>query len=202
MVEEAKELGKDLIKNTKEVVVERFFSPMYFYFIIAWVICNWKFMYSIIFQSSDALDTLKIDYLLKFYPTDSIWDILYNIWSLFLAPAVSTYIVIWWFSILSEKSYERFEKYKSNKRTIFRKLEYTEKVVIATEQRKIREQESDKDELRYIDNEDFNTWLDESQENIQVLGVDYLPSEILFNTDPTSYKEQLNEFLIQKNNEE
>lgn len=81
-------------------------------------------------------------------------------------------------------------------------MEYTEKVVIATEQRKIREQESDKDELRYIDNEDFNTWLDESQENIQVLGVDYLPSEILFNTDPTSYKEQLNEFLIQKNNEE
>lgn len=198
MLEEAKDLGKEIIKDTKEVVIERFFSPMYFYFILAWIIYNWTFVYSLLFVESSTLEKYKVDYLLSFYPTDTFLKVLHNFWCVLLGPAVSTYLLIWWVSKLSEKSFERFEMYKSNKRTIKRGLEYTEKVKIAKEQRKIRDEESDKNEIGYNDNEEFNSWLDDNQEDVQVSGVNYLPSEVLYNTDYESYKEQLNDFLAQE----
>lgn len=198
MIEEAKDIGKEILKDTKEVVIERFFSPMYFYFIMAWILCNWTFVYSLLFVESNTLKKYKVDYLLSFYPTNTFLEVLYNLWSMLIGPAFSTYLLIWWVSRLSEKSFERFEVYKSNKRTIQRGLVYTEKVKIAKEERKIRDEESDKNDIRYIDQEEFNTWLDDRQENIEVSGVNYLPSEVLYNTDYESYKEQLNEFLVQE----
>jgi hypothetical protein len=199
MVEEAKDLGKEILKDAKEVIIERFFSPMYFYFIMAWILCNWTFAYSLLFVESNSLKKYKVDYLLSFYPTDTFLEVLYNIWSMLIGPAFSTYLLIWWVSRLSEKSFERFEIYKSNKRTIQRGLVYTEKVKIAKEERKIRDEESDKNDIRYIDQEEFNTWLDDSQENVEVSGVNYLPSEVLYSTDYESYKEQLNEYLAENN---
>lgn len=194
MLEEAKDLGKEIIKDTKEVIIERFFSPMYFYFIMAWIIYNWTFIYSLLFVDSNKFKKFKIDYLLSFYPTNSFWDYVCNFWHVILGPAVSTYILIWWVSIWSEKSFERFEEYKLNKKTIKRLLEYKEKVKIAKEEREIRDQESDKPEVQYTDNEDFNKWLDDSQENITVGTLSYSPSEVLFNTDIKSYIEVLDEY--------
>ncbi|MBJ2124487.1 hypothetical protein [Flavobacterium sp. IB48] len=194
MLEEAKDLGKEIIKDTKEVVIERFFSPMYFYFIMAWIIYNWTFIYSLLFVDSDKFKKFKIDYLLSFYPTNSFWDYVCNFWHVILGPSVSTYILIWWVSIWSEKSFERFEQYKSNKRTIKRKLEYEEKVTVAKEERKIRNEESDKNSIKYIDNEDFNDWFDDSNETVMIAGLSYKPSEALYNTDFESYKEALEEY--------
>lgn len=194
MIEEAKDLGKEILKDTKEVVIERFFSPMYFYFIMAWVIYNWTFIYSLLFVESTKFKKFKLDYLLSFYPTTGFWDYAHNFWYILLGPAVSTYILIWWVSIWSEKSFKRFEEYKLNKKTIKRLLEYKEKVKIAKEEREIRDQESDKPEVRYIDNEDFNKWLDDSQENVMVGTLSYSPSEVLFNTDIKSYIEALEEY--------
>lgn len=194
MVEEAKELGKEILKDAKEVVIERFFSPMYFYFIMAWIIYNWTFVYSLLFVDSSKFKKFKLDYLLGFYPTNGFWDYVHNFWYVLLGPAVSTYVLIWWISIWSEESFKRFEKYKSNKRTIKRKLEYEEKYTIAKEQRKIRDEESDKPEIRYVDNQEFNTWLDASQENVTVGTISFSPSEVLFNTDFASYKDALEEY--------
>ena len=189
MIEEAKDLGKEIIKDTKEVIIERFFSPMYFYFIMAWIIYNWTFIYSLLFVESTKFKKFKLDYLLSFYPTTGFLDYLHNFWYVLLGPALSTYILIWWISIWSEKSFKRFEEYKLNKKTIKRLLEYKEKVKIAKEEREIRDQESDKPEIRYIDNEDFNKWLDDSQENVKVGILSYSPSEVLYNTDFDSYKD-------------
>ncbi|OXA93786.1 hypothetical protein [Flavobacterium hercynium] len=194
MLEEAKDLGKEMLKDTKEVVIERFFSPMYFYFIMAWIIYNWTFVYSLLFVESTKFKKLKLDYLLSFYPTTDFWEYIHNFWYVFLGPSISTFILIWFISIWSEKSFERFEKYKSNKRTIKRKLEYEEKYMIAKEQRKIRDEESDKPEILYLDNQEFNTWLDSSQENIMVGELSFSPSEVLFNTDFDSYKDTLEEY--------
>ena len=193
MIEEAKDLGKEIIKDTKEVIIERFFSPMYFYFIMAWIIYNWTFIYSLLFVESTKFKKFKLDYLLSFYPTTGFLDYLHNFWYVLLGPALSTYILIWWISIWSEKSFKRFEEYKLNKKTIKRLLEYKEKVKIAKEEREIRDQESDKPEIRYIDNEDFNKWLDDSQENVKVGILSYSPSEVLYNTDFDSYKDALTE---------
>lgn len=198
MIEETKELGKEIINDTKEVVIERFFSPMYFYFILAWIIYNWTFIYSLLFVNSQKIKKFKLDYLLSFYPTNSFWDYLCNFWYVLLGPALSTYIIIWWFSKLSEKSYGKFEEYKSNKRSIKRLLDYQEKVKIATEERKIREQESDKPKIRYNDNDDFNNSLDEIYGDVEISGIKYTSSDLLYNTDYEAYVEQLNEFNTNK----
>lgn len=205
MIEAAKDLGKEIIKDTKEVVIERFFSPMYFYFIMAWIIYNWTFVYSLLFVESTNFKKFKLDYLLSFYPTNDFWDHTHNFWYVLLGPAVSTYILIWWISIWSEKSFKRFEEYKLNKKTIKRLLEYKEKVKIAKEEREIRDQESDKPKIRYIDNQEFNTWLDASQENVKVGILSYSPSEVLYSTDFDSYKDALEEYNnreIEEENEE
>lgn len=197
MVDEAKDLSKEILKDAKEVIIERFFSPMYFYFMLAWIIYNWTFIYSLLFVESAKFKKFKLDYLLSFYPTNGFLDYLQNFWYVLLGPAVSTYILIWWISIWSEKSFKRFEEYKSNKKTIKRLLEYKEKVKIAKEEREIRDQESDKPEIRYIDNQEFNNWLDENQDEVIVSGIKYNPSEVLYNTDLENYKEQLNEYMAE-----
>jgi predicted membrane protein len=194
MVDEAKDLGKEILKDAKEVVIERFFSPMYFYFIMAWIIYNWTFVYSLLFVDSTKLKKYKLDYLLSFYPTSAFWDYAHNFWYVLLGPALSTYVLIWWISIWSEKSFKRFEEYKLNKKTIKRLLEYKEKVKIAKEEREIRDQESDKPEIRYNDNPEFNKWFDSSQEIIKVGKLTLTPSEVLFSTDFASYKVALEEY--------
>jgi hypothetical protein len=201
MLEDVKNFTKEILKDTKEIVIERFFSPMYYYFLMAWIIYNWTFVYSLLFVESTNFKKFKLDYLLSFYPTIGFWDYVHNFWYVLLGPAVSTYILIWWISIWSEKSFERFEKYKSNKRTIKRKLEYEEKYIVAKEQRKIREEESDKPEIRLIDNQEFNEWFDENNEEVSIAGVPYRASEALYYTDFESYKEALEEYRSKEEEE-
>ena len=43
--DEIKETAKEIYNNVSEVLTERVFRPMYFYFIISWSIINWKFLY-------------------------------------------------------------------------------------------------------------------------------------------------------------
>lgn len=202
MVDEAKDLAKEILKDTKEVVIERFFSPMYFYFIMAWIIYNWTFVYSLLFVDSTKFKKYKLDYLLSFYPTSGFWDYVHNFWYVLFGPALSTYVLIWWISIWSEKSFKRFEEYKLNKKTIKRLLEYKEKVKIAKEEREIRDQESDKPEIRYNDNQEFNEWFDSSQEVIKVGKLTLTPSEVLFNADFASYKVALEEYNNRDTEEE
>lgn len=48
--------------------------------------------------------------------------------------------------------------------------------------------------LRFEDHKDFNEYIDEAEVWPTVLGQEMRPSEVLFNTDPTSYREALIEY--------
>jgi hypothetical protein len=200
---------KDILEDAKEVVKQRFFSPMYFYFILSWIITNWKFVFALLFIDSDDIYGEKLDYLIEFYPVYWFypWDwaqfglTLWTLSKLILIPAVSAYLFMWWLSRLSEKFYKRNETFKQNKQTIKRKLDYEEKVKIANEQREIRDAESDNPEFRYEDKTEFNEWFDAKfEENIKVGNLEYTPSEVLFNTDFESYKNEYNLYLKEGDN--
>lgn len=49
--------------------------------------------------------------------------------------------------------------------------------------------------LKYEDNLNFNEWFDEQNEVIKLGGTVLLPSEALFNTDPSAYRNALVEFM-------
>lgn len=67
ILKESKDFLKENYKDFSEVIKERAFSPMYFYFIIAWIVANWKFVYVLLFVGQDNLDVLKLDYMLSLY---------------------------------------------------------------------------------------------------------------------------------------
>jgi len=185
----------DTFNHVVETSKERFFTPMYFYFFIAWVVANWKFVYVLLFVNEDTIvqnrHILKIDYLSQMYGVN--WESLLH---LIIIPAITSFVIIWWLSRLSEKFFEKYEEHQMNKRVIKRDIEYREKAHYFSSEREIREQEFDK-KIKYEDNTDFNDWIDDLEENKEpsmVLGVPMVPSEVLYNTDYEAYKEKLEEW--------
>lgn len=191
-----KDMLKDLVSDTKEILKERVFSPMYLYFIIAWIIANWPFVYTLVFTDenliADNKKFLKVDYLKNFYnfstPADAYWSLM----ELVIIPAVAAFVAVWWLSKLSEMFYKKYEEHKQEGRMILRGLEYAEKIRIAKQERAIRDAESDKNIIKYGDNKEFNESLD--SETVEVAGLDMLPSEILYNTDYEAYKQELDDW--------
>lgn len=187
------ETASDAFKSIAEITKERIFTPMYFYFIIPWVITNWKFVYTLLFVNNqviwDTQGVLKVDYLAQMYG--------FNLWSifhLFLIPIFVSYLVVWWFSLVSEKFYQRYEEHQTNKRVIKRKIEYEEKLGYAISEREIREQKFD-DKIPLDRNTDFNEWLDEQNDLVKIGEVSMLPSEVLYNTDYKAYQAALEDYV-------
>ncbi|MEK6846352.1 MAG: hypothetical protein AABY26_06320, partial [Nanoarchaeota archaeon] len=82
----------DAFKSVAEITKERIFTPMYFYFVTAWIVTNWKFVYTLLFVDNqviwDTQEVLKVDYLAQMYG--------FNWWSafhLFLIPIFVSYLV-------------------------------------------------------------------------------------------------------------
>ena len=183
----------DAFKSVAEITKERIFTPMYFYFVTAWIVTNWKFVYTLLFVDNqviwDTQEVLKVDYLAQMYG--------FNWWSafhLFLIPIFVSYLVVWWLSLVSEKFYQRYEEHQTNKRVIKREIDYREKLGYAISERQIREQKLD-DKMQYNDNRDFNEWLDEHNTEVSVGGVPMLPSEVLYKTDYLAYKTVLDDYI-------
>jgi len=188
-----KDMAKKILEDTKEILNERIFSPMYFYFIIAWIITNWSFVYTLIFVDEkniwDSKGVMKIEYLKSLYNFSGSFELYWSISELFIIPICASFAANWWLSKLSEVFYRKYEEHKQEGRMIMRELEYKEKVKNAEQERKIRDAESDKNKIRYIDNDDFNNSLD--GKTVNVAGYDMLPSEILYNTDYEAYRDEL-----------
>ena len=183
---------KELKDDTKEILKERFFSPMYFYFILAWLISNWDFLYVLLFTDESLIlgtqKNLKVDYLKDLYPLDSLWTWIH----LIIGPAMFAYFAVWYLSNISEAFYKRYEQYKQNKRVIEKELLYEEKVKVAKKEREIRDLELDLKLVDYDGNPEFNKSLDSILVN--VLGYSFLPSTILYDQDIDAYKEALEEW--------
>jgi hypothetical protein len=52
--------------------------------------------------------------------------------------------------------------------------------------------------VEYIDNQGFNTSVDDSHEPIKIFSLSYRPSEVLYNVDYEAYVESLNSYLSQE----
>lgn len=193
---------KDLASDTKAVIQERLFSPMYFYFIIAWIITNWQFSYVLFFTSEEFLGIPKVEYLASFYRiycwTDYIWNFLY----LFPIPAFFAYVTVWWVSQISEKFYERYEQYKINKEVIKRKLIYKAKYQEVQDQKAIRDVDNELKTVKYDDNVEFNNYLDSIDERVLVMGYPMQPSRVLYNMDYVAYTDELQTWKEQQSVED
>lgn len=188
------------VKSVVEITKERIFTPMYFYFLGAWIVTNWKFAYTLLFVNEETIlqthQVLKVDYLAQMYSFEWFLPLLNSVLELLIVPIVSSFVIIWWLSKLSEMFFQKHEEHQMNKRVIKRDVDYREKVHYAKSERVIREQELDK-RVKYEDNKDFNEWIDDTEENGEpmfVLGVPILPSHALYNTDYEGYKDRLNQW--------
>lgn len=198
-VEKITDTVSDAFKSIAEIAKERIFTPMYFYFLGAWVITNWKFVYTFFFADEALVlqhtGMLKVEYLTQIYPHD--WT---AVFPLFVIPFGLAYLAVWWFSIVSEKFYKKHEEHQMNKRVIKREVAYREKVAYFKSEREVREQQLDH-QVKYEDNRDYNEQIDESNPEVEVNGVPMLPSEVLYKTDYLAYKAGLDEYnneMVQK----
>lgn len=195
MLDEAKDIVTETAKDIQEVVKERFYSPMYFYFFIAWIITNWKFVFALFFVDQENLVIKKINYLVSFYPLNSWGSYLWTLSKLVFIPALSSYLFVWWFSQLAEKFFKRNAQFRLNKLAIKRTLEYEAKRKEKTEDIEIRELEVGEQVVKLADNPDFNDNYDSLNEIVELSGTAFRPSELLYSTDYDLYIETLNEFL-------
>lgn len=191
-------IGKEISEDIREVIKERFFSPMYFYFLMSWIITNWKFVFALLFVDIKDIEGSKLDFLISFYPVND-WVVLWTISKLVLIPAFSSFVFVWLFSQLSEKFYKRNETFKMNMEAIKRGLVYQFKRDQKVEDIKLRKLEVEKQVVGYKDNEVFNSDYDDDNEDVNLSGSPFLRSELLYNSDYDLYIESLNEFK-EKNN--
>lgn len=181
-----------------EVIKERAFKPMYFYFIIAWTITNWNFLYVFLFENEEFIlknkSILKSEYLESIYQWDFGFEGLYSISFLFIIPAFSTYFVVWWLSKLSVKFFmkneEHLERINSVKKLVLEK----EKYYFENEMIRIRKEDELKNQIRYDANPDFNEDFDSTNEDINILGVNILASQALYDNDYKVYESALKDF--------
>lgn len=212
-MEKAIEAITDGYKDLAEIVKERVFSPMYFYFIIAWVITNWKFSYSLVFLAPEFIyeteKISKITYLTKFYSAELWWPLICSASQLLIIPAASTFFIVWCLSKASEKFYEKTEKHKQNKRAIKKAIEYTEEKVVKLKLNYAREafekeenvliKKIDNASIAYKDNDEFNSWFDDTNgDKVEISNLEFYKSEILYYTDFEAYKWALNEWRTAK----
>lgn len=212
-LENITETIKENWKDLTEIIKERVFSPMYFYFFIAWIITNWKFVYSFLFLDPEFIfknyNIDKINYLVNFYKISSLFDFWWSFCQLFLIPAVSSFVFVWWLSKVSENFYEKTEEHKQNKRVINKWIEFQEEKKIKLKLHYINEKfEKDKEEVSkdiqsnkilYNDNNEFNQWFDNNDdEKVIIWELEFYKSDVLYNTDYESYKIALNEWKTEK----
>lgn len=193
VIEKIAHTASDALKSASEIAKERIFTPMYFYFLGAWIITNWKFVYVLLLADEHVIlgtkGILKVDYLAQMYGFN-----FNSALHLVIIPIITSYLIVWWLSIVSEKFYQRHEEHQMNKRAIKRLVEYREKVLFFKSQREIREQQLD-DAIKYEDNREYNDQINASNPEVQVNGVPMLPSEVLYKTDYLAYKTGLDEYL-------
>ncbi len=196
--DEIKETAKELYNNVSEVLTERVFRPMYFYFIISWSVINWKFLYVFLFGNEEIIieqkSILKVEYLSSLYQWSSWLEIGCSLLFLLILPAISTFIVVWWLSLLSEKFVKKNEAHKERIKSVKKLILEKEKFYFENEMVQLRELEAKKQQIKYEDNLEYNDYLDGLQDNIVIGNITILPSRALYENDYGAYKVGLDEF--------
>lgn len=185
--DDIKETAKEIYNNVSEVLTERVFRPMYFYFIISWSIINWKFLYVFLFADEKIIveqkSILKVEYLSNLYQWSSWQEASYSLLFLVVLPAISAYLVVWWLSLLSEKFVKKNEEHKERIKSVKKLILEKEKFYFENEMVQLREIESKKQQIKYEDNSEYNDYLDGLQDNITIGNITILPSRALYEND-------------------
>jgi len=106
---------KELFDEIITIFKERISNPFFRYFIISWILWNYKFIYFLFFLDESIFYKIhnlsKFDYLIQniyFYNT---WYC--NLWLFVIAPLISTWVLIF---ILPEFTYLFLDKHNENKK--------------------------------------------------------------------------------------
>lgn len=121
MTEDIKEIthNNEITKSIKNNIYEKITSPLWWTFIITWLVWNWQLTYTTIFVSWDKIyekyEILKIEYIIE-----KIYDWSYHFFTLpiivdyitywFIWPILSTIIILWFIPYISNFVYIRDTK--------------------------------------------------------------------------------------------
>lgn len=112
--------GEDgMIKTVTETFNDRMKSTMYGTFVVSWILWNWKVIYITFFINQDlilgSLNKLKVDYIVGLYSWSSLGDYTVSLGKLFIGPAISSFVIVWW---LSKLDFYFFRRSYTNKMKI------------------------------------------------------------------------------------
>ncbi len=193
-----KEILEKSIDDLTEVIKERVFKPMYFYFIISWTIINWKFVYVLLFENEKIIvehaKILKVDYLAGLYKVGTMPEIFNTSLSLVILPFVSSFVFVWWLSRLSKIFFIANEEHKASVVTAKKIVILKEEFKLENEMKETREDAEKLAKIEYKINQNFNQDFDSSSEEISILGIDIPPSKALYENDYDVYVAALDDF--------
>jgi hypothetical protein len=89
--------NNELVQSTQGAVNDRITSPFYGYFLIAWLLVNWRFLYAAFFINEDVLfakkGLLRDEYINLIFPHTVVNLVLYSL----LIPIGITFLFFWLF---------------------------------------------------------------------------------------------------------
>lgn len=95
---------------TKDAINEKMKNPFWRNFIIVWITWNWRVWYITFFVSEEKVWN-KIDYIINMY--NCFWySFIWIILNWIIVPVLVSYLLVWWFPLLSNKF---LKKHKENK---------------------------------------------------------------------------------------
>lgn len=134
-----------VVKSVKDVIEDRLSSSMYGSFAISWIIWNWKVIYVTFFVDQNLLfqyeliNKLKVDYISSLYHWSSFGGSVWSVIEIFIGPAVSAYIIVWFISkldfIFFKKSYLNKIKIDQEKSDIQSKLQSSRAKILQNTQK-------------------------------------------------------------------
>ncbi len=146
-------LGKenDVVVSAEDTLKERISSPFYGYFLISWIIFNWKFIYIAFFVSEEKIfqktGLLREEYLWLNSPVDVLGNIfqfvlypfMFSLFAIFVLPYISQ--LFFWKSVLNKRALLNIEKRLNEK--IAEKIDSDTKVIVAETKKKVAEKSAE-----------------------------------------------------------
>lgn len=108
----------DLRKSINSILYQRVTSPLFGTFFVAWLLWNWKIVYTTFFIDEDKIDKNKIDYIVENF-NDTEFLIWYPLLSTFILLTIIPFISngAYWLSLKFEK-WRIDNKYKIEKKQL------------------------------------------------------------------------------------
>lgn len=184
----------EVVQSTQIAVSDRLSSPFYGYFIIAWIVTNWHFLYISFFIDQEKLfektGLLRNEYLFSILPQ---YQELQFWWKFFILPLALTILFFWVFpygtrvfyrkSIRNQKALQIIELQENREKTVAeKKLVKEEKSLIKEEVARAKEEKRAAKETPEI------IW----EKEVETLSMDYNSTAAIKNVIKAIYETEGN----------